>query len=145
MGTSLQVYPFAALIDEVAPPTKMVYINKGIDDAELAKMFEDETNVFLDGEADLWCHKISDILHWKQDFDSLIAKNRKNKLNIDDVTNKMKDMKIEEKKESSKVSEKSEIKSQTAVKDEKIENPIKISEPKEEVKLASDPTTQPKL
>jgi hypothetical protein len=145
MGTSLQVYPFAALIDDVVPPTKMVYINKGIDDAELAKMFEDETNVFLDGDADVWVHKISDILHWKQDFDTLITKNRKNKSNIDDVTSKMKDMKIEEKKESPKESDIKESKTQTVVKDEKIDSSIKISDKKEEETLISDLPTKPKL
>ena len=101
MGTSLKVYPFAGLIDEVIPPTKMIYINKGIKDKELEKMFEAESNVFLDGEVDTWCHKICEYLKWNEEFSNLLQKTTKIKPNskIEDMTDKMKDLKIEEKKE----------------------------------------------
>ena len=145
MGTSLQVYPFASLIDEVVPPTKMIYINKGINDKELENIFDEEDNVFLDGDADAWCHKISDILHWKNDFESLISKNRATKAEIDDVTKKIKELKIEECKDSKKEEAKCSVNSSTISQSSKPECAQKEVIEKESKSGEIDISVKPKL
>ncbi|KAJ9109821.1 hypothetical protein QFC20_003237 [Naganishia adeliensis] len=91
IGTSLQVHPFASLIDYVADDCPRVLINKErVGEAhhrwDDGFRFEDKTrDFFWQGEADVGIAKLAEKLGWKDELDQLVSSHQselKKKWNI---------------------------------------------------------------
>lgn len=75
MGTSLQVYPFSSLVDQVDETCPRLLINR--DPVGDWECYQDDPeanyrDVYFQGNCDDGCTKLANLLGWRDDLDKLI-------------------------------------------------------------------------
>ena len=70
MGTSLVVFPFAALVHETSKSCPRVLINRDLS-GDIKPEGENKRDMFLQGDSDATCLKIMELAGWMEDYNAL--------------------------------------------------------------------------